>query len=183
LQAAAYIRDADLRFKSSKVRVVAHKNHPKIELVGLTIGPLKEGESYELPLWVALELGRRGITRVVDDCILDPSKLHKIHWREKMQSPSSLSALPQDFYPKLRLLISELRARADEGPEGAREYVKVLNYSKDIVNCRVRKVVSMALARVEPTRALRNLTVEERMLYEEVRRLVEEWRRRILEVK
>ena len=99
-----------------------------------------------------------------------------------MQSPSSLSALPQDFYPKLRLLISELRARTNEGPEGAREYVKVLNYSKDIVNCRVRKVVSMALARVEPTRALRNLTVEERMLYEEVRRLVEEWRRRILEV-
>ena len=45
---SSYVKDADFLFENTPIRVVAIRAHPKIELVGFSIGPFKEGNEYEI---------------------------------------------------------------------------------------------------------------------------------------
>ncbi|MEM1559143.1 MAG: hypothetical protein QXH79_02645, partial [Candidatus Bathyarchaeia archaeon] len=55
------------------------------------------------------------------------------------------------------------------------EYKKVLTMAGDIVSSRLRKIVELTLAR-QTTQILSNLTIEERILYDGVREVLESWR-------
>ena len=61
------------------------------------------------------------------------------------------------------------------------EYEKVKYLSQDIVTCRLRKIVSLASASDRADQILKNLTVEERSLYEDLRKIISEWKAKILQ--
>jgi DNA replication initiation complex subunit (GINS family) len=62
-----------------------------------------------------------------------------------------------------------------------REYEKALRHSRDIINCRLKKIVSLASASAAQTnQIINNLTVEERNIYRLLRKNIEEWRTKIL---
>jgi len=63
-----------------------------------------------------------------------------------------------------------------------REYERIVRISHDIVNCRLRKIVSLASAPAQTNQVLANLTQEERILYDQLYALINEWRTRILRV-
>jgi len=182
LNPAKYIREAETEFRNSKVKITALVGLKEIEVGGDKIGPMKKNGRYEVALWAALELEKQGVASICGEDMLTTSQLHKLHWTEKIQPSSGLAALPEGFYPELRLLLSRMQSRSTESLEALREYERCLNQAKDIVNCRLQKIVSLASAQVEPKQALANMTEEERRLYEDVRSLVENWRRCILEV-
>lgn len=175
------IRTLDFIFENSPVKVIANRNCPEIKLAGLTIGPFEEGNEYEVLYWVARELEKFGVVRFRSEELLDSSKLYKIHWKERVQTAGQVSELPKDFYPKLRRYIAKLEAEAAKMPEKMREYEKVKQLAVDIVNLRLKKIVSLASAPAQTEHVLRNLTAEERLLYEHIYRLINKWKNQLLE--
>lgn len=75
----------------------------------------------------------------------------------------------------------ELKEEVAKAPEKMREYDRAMHLTRDIVNARLKKIVSLASAPSQTEQALKNFTDEERFLYEQLCRLIHEWRTKILE--
>lgn len=177
----ATIKNLDFSFEHSPARIVANRNCPEIKLAGLTVGPFEEGNEYETFYWVALELDRSGIAHFREDENLGVAKLNKVQWTERVQTPGQISKLPEDFYPKLRRCLADLKREASKSPEKVLEHERGKQLTRDIVNSRLRKVVSIASAPAQTEQVLKNLTGEERFLYGQLYTLISDWRTQILE--
>ena len=161
---------------------MVNRNCPEIELAGLKVGPFQEGKEYEVKFWIAQELKRAGIARFREEELLDLVKLNKIHWKERVQASQQVASLPEDFYPKLRRYLDELR-EAIKKPEKMRDYRKARNLSHDIINLRLKKIVSLASSPAQTNQILGNLTKEERVVYDRLYAIISEWRTKILKTK
>lgn len=170
----------DFIFENSPARIVASRNSPEIKLAGLSVGPFEEGNDYEVSYWVALELAKSGIVHFHAEDLLDASKLSKIQWTERVQTAGQISKLPEGFYPKLRRYTTTLRDGIGNNPEKMREYERVDQLTKDIVNSRLKKIVSIASSPAQTENTLRNLTEEERLLYEQLFKVINNWKTLIL---
>jgi len=149
----------------------------------MTVGPLEEGREYDVKYWVARQLEKAGIARIREEEQLDIKKLNNIHWKESgIVHAHQLSTLEEDFYPKLRRYLADLKRGAIGNPEKMREYEKVVRMSQDIVNCRLRKIVSLASSPEQTNQALRDLAQEEQTLYERLHTIISEWKSKILKV-
>jgi hypothetical protein len=170
----------DFMFENSLVRVVASRSCAEIRLAGLSVGPFEEGNEYEVCYWVALELARSGVVRFHGEDQLDTSKLGKIQWTERVQTAGQVSRLPEGFYPKLRRCLAELREGVANNPEKMREYERADHLATDILNSRMKKIVSMASAPAQTESRLRDFTGEEKLLYDQLFNLVNRWKTSIL---
>jgi len=179
----AFIENADFVFENTPVKVIVNRNCPEIELAGFKVGPFQEGKEYEVRFWIARELEKAGIARFREEELLDLVKLNKIHWKERVQSTQQIAPLPEDFYPKLRCYLADLKTEATKKPEKMEDYEKTRKLSRDIINLRLKKIVSLASAPAQTDQILRNLTKEERVVYERLYTLISEWRTRILKTK
>ncbi|MEM3356992.1 MAG: hypothetical protein QW166_04105 [Candidatus Bathyarchaeia archaeon] len=175
------VGDLDFIFENSPVKIIINRNCPEIKLAGLSVGPFEEGNEYEVQFWIAKELEKAGIARFREEERLDSAKLYKIHWTERVQTVGQVSKLPENFYPKLRRLLIELKAEAAKSPEKMREYERARQVTRDIVNARLKKIVSLASATTQTEQTLKNFTDEERFLYEKLYTLIHKWRTKILE--
>ncbi len=171
----------DFCFENSLVKVVANRTCSEIKLGGSIVGPLEEGNEYEVYYWVALELERFGIARLREEEHVDATKLNKIQWTERIQSPSQISRLPEHFYPKVRRYLSGLKTEIVRHPEKMREYERVRQLTQDIINSRLKKIISLASAPATTENALRNLADEEKFLYERLFKLISHWKTEIIE--
>lgn len=169
-------------FENNSVKIVINRNCPEIQLVGVKVGPFEEGKEYEVKYWVAKELERAGIARVRQEELLDAVKLHKIFWKESIQQARQVSPLEEDFYPRLRRYLASLKRKAISNPEKLKEYDKARRLSRDIVNCRLRKIVSLASSPAQTNQTLKNLAREERVLYERLYEIINKWKQKILKV-
>ncbi|MDH5389850.1 MAG: hypothetical protein OEX10_01685 [Candidatus Bathyarchaeota archaeon] len=177
------IKDADFIFKNTPVKIVVNRNCPEIKLAGLKVGPYQEGKEYEVKFWIAQELKRAGIARFREEELLDLMKLNKIHWKERVQASQQVAALPEDFYPRLRRYLADLKSGAIKKPETMRDYEKARRLSRDIINLRLKKIVSLASSPAQTNQILGNLTREERVVYERLYGIISEWRAEILKIK
>ncbi|UCB59682.1 MAG: DNA replication complex GINS family protein [Candidatus Bathyarchaeota archaeon] len=174
------VQTADFKFTNKPVKVTANRNEEKIELAGLDVGPFEEGREYEVRFWVARELERAGIVRFRGEDMLDVVKLHKIRWKEKVQPTNKVSSLPAEFYPRLRRYLSYLQEAPSNTSEKLKNREKSTSISQDIVNCRVKKIVSLASSPPLTAQTLQNLTPEERSLYHCLHGIINDWRAAIL---
>ena len=174
------IRDVDFIFENAPVRVMCNRNCPEIQLVGLKVGPFDEGKEYEVPYWIAAELERAGIARFREEELLDVRKLDKVLWKEKVQQARQVSHVEEDFYPRLRRFLSRLKKGANSSPEKNAEYRKAEAVARDIINIRLRKIVSLASSPEQTSETLNDLAKEERTLYNQLYTLVNEWKTSIL---
>ncbi|MCS7115600.1 MAG: hypothetical protein RMJ15_06150 [Nitrososphaerota archaeon] len=179
--ASGVIKVLDFMFENSTVKVIANRNYPEVRLGGLTVGPFEEGNEYEVYFWVARELEKFGIVRLRNEELLDVSKLYKIHWKERVQTVGQMSELPDSFYPKLRRYLADLKKEVVKNPEKMREYEKAKYLALDIINLRMKKIVSIASAPAQTGQVLKNFTSEERFLYEKIFKLISKWRTQLLE--
>lgn len=170
-------------FENSPARIVAIRNTPEIKLAGLSVGPFEEGNDYEVCYWIAVELVRSGVARFRVEDLLDASRMSKIQWTERVQTAGQISRLPDGFYPKLRRYLSELKEGISGNPDRMREYERVDHLTKDILNSRLKKIVANASAPAQAESALRNLSVEERLLYEQLFKTISSWKTQMLNQK
>jgi len=178
---ASRIGDLDFSFEHSLVKIIANRNCPEIKLVGLDVGPFEEGNEYEVQYWIAQELEKAGIARLREEEVFDANKIFKIQWKERVQTIGQISKLQENFYPKLRRYLAELKKESTKQPEKMREYEKVKQLAWDITNSRLKKIVSLASAPAQTEQVLRNLTMEEKFLYEKLYALINDWKTQILE--
>jgi hypothetical protein len=176
------IKDADFVFENSIVKIVANRNSPAIELPEMTVGPFTEGKEYEVRFWIAKELNKAGIARIRMEDPIDLMGLNKIHWKERMQTSQKVMSLPEDFYPKLRRFLEDLGKQAIKSLEKRNDYEKANNLAEDITRMRLKKIVSLASSgRVDETGPiLRNLTDEEKFVYNCLHRVLKDWKEEIL---
>jgi hypothetical protein len=176
------IKTLDFKFEHYPARIIANRNCPEIKLVGLDIGPFEEGNEYEVQFWVAQELEKTGVTRFREEERLDTKRIYRIQWTERVQTASQISKLPENFYPKLRRYLAELKGASAKSPEKLREYEKGRQVVRDMVNARLKKIVSLATANFGQTeQLLKNLADEERLIYERLSKLIHWWKSQILE--
>jgi hypothetical protein len=174
------IKDADFEFENTLVKIVVNRNCPEIELVGLKAGPFEEGKKYEVRFWIAQELEKAGIGRFREEEILDAVKLHKIHWKERVQPFNQVSSLPDNFYPKLKRYLASAKKEVARSAEKMKEYEKAMRLAHDIVDCRLKKITSLASSPAQTNQVLQNLAREERLLYDCIYEIINEWKSNIV---
>jgi hypothetical protein len=178
---SARISSQDFDFEHQPARIVANRNCQEIKLAGLNVGPFEEGNDYEIYNWMAWELEKSGIVHFREDGSLNMAKLNKLQWSERVQTVGQILRLPEDFYPRLRRYLAGLRKEASKSPEKVIENEKARQLTRDIVNSRLKKIVSIASAPAQTEQTLKNLTVEERFLYDGLYEFINQWRTQILE--
>ena len=107
---------------------------------------------------------------------MELARLAKIQWKERVQSSRRMSKLPESFYPKLRRYFRSLELEIARKPDKTLEREKANQLAQDIINSRVKKIVSLASTPTQTQQTLNDLTREERLLYNEIHILVDEWR-------
>ena len=178
---AAKISTLDFSYENSLVKIIANRNCPEIKLAGLTVGPFDEGNEYEVYFWVAKELANSGMVHLREDEVLDATKLFKVQWKEGVQIPGQISELPDDFYPKLRRYLSDLRDQASKQSEKYQEYDRTKQLARDIVNSRLKKIVALSSAPSQTEQVLKKLTNEEKLMFDQLVKIISEWKTKILE--
>jgi hypothetical protein len=177
------VKNLDFCFENLRVRIVADRNiYPEIKLAGLSVGPFEEGNEYEVYYWIAQELADSGIVHFREDDCLDATKLYKILWKERVQIAGQISELTEDFYPKLRRYLANIKAEAKH-PEKVREYEKAKHSALDIVNSRLKKIVALASGPTQTEQIQKKLTCEERFIYKQLGKIINEGKVQILDFK
>ncbi len=176
------LENLDFRFENSLTKIVANRNHPEIKLAGLTVGPLQEGNEYEVHHWIAQELAEAGIAHFREEDILDATKLYKIQWKERVQIAGLISDLPEDFYPKLRRYLQQMKTDITKQPEPTKvqEYEQAKQLANDIVNSRLKKIVTLSSGPTQTDQITKKLTPEEKLIFENLSKTVAKWRSQIL---
>jgi len=177
---SAKISTLDFCYENSLVKIIANRNCSEIKLAGLSVGPFDEGNEYEVYFWVAKELATAGLVHFREDDALDSTKLYKVQWKEGVQIPGQISELPEDFYPKVRRYLRFLKEEATQ-PDKITEYQKTQHLAKDVVNSRLKKIVALSSAPSQSDQVLKKLSNEEQILYEQLVKLISEWKGKILE--
>lgn len=180
---ATKICTLDFCYENSMVKIVANRNCPEIKLAGLTVGPFDEGNEYEVYLWVAKELAAAGMIHFREDDLLDNTKIYRINFREGKKTPDQISEVQNDFYPKLRRYLLELKDQATQSRQSEKyqEYDRTKQLARDIVNSRLKKIVSLAATPALSEQTVKNLTNEERIVYDQLVKIISEWKAKILE--
>jgi len=175
------IENLDFCFENLPVRVTADRNHPEIKLAGLSVGPFEEGNEYEVYYWIAQELAAAGIVHFREDDRLNATSLYKIQWKERVQIAGQISELAEDFYPKLRRYLADIKAEIAKNPEKAQEYEKAKHLAWDIVNSRLKKIIALSSGPAQAGQLQKKFTCEERIIYEQLGKIINEWKTQILD--
>jgi hypothetical protein len=170
----------DFCFENLLARVTADRNYPEIKLAGLSVGPFEQGNDYEVYYWIAQELAEAGIVHFREDDLLKPTALYKIQWKERVQIAGQISELNEDFYPKLRRYLADIKAEIAKNPEKAQEYEKAKHLAWDIVNSRLKKIIALSSGPVQTGQMQKKLAFEERFIYEQLGKIINEWKAQIL---
>jgi hypothetical protein len=174
------VADVDFDFQNRPVRVVLVREIPFSHPLTEPLQSVKIGQEAEVPYWTADELVRGGFAKYIEDEVMDLSKLSKTHWKETIPTSTQLPSLEADFYCMLRSFLGRLKAEGMQDPSKLREYEKAENLSRDVVNCRLRKIASFAAALGPSSDLLKNMTSEEQALYKQLRAAISEWKSSIL---
>lgn len=174
------IIDTELDMDSSPVKVRILHDSPELFFSGEKLGPLKEGDELELPRWMAQELAESKLARILEREPLDIPTLAKIHWRECIPSSREIPQMDYDFYYRLRRLLRDLREESEREPSGRATLERAESQFKDIVNCRMRKIMHLAAAPPQTDAVLQKMTAEERVLYDHLSTIVNDWKQKVL---
>ncbi len=176
------LEEVDFEFENGPVKIIATKDSPEIKFNDITLGPLERGQEVELSFWIAEELVKSGLAKFRDEDALDMTKLSKIHWRETIPTSRQIPRIPENFYFILRRFLKEMREECKEDSSKIARYEKALSLSKDIVNCRVRKIISLAAISAGTTEMTKNMAAEEVALYGRLSAILNDWKDGLLKV-
>ncbi|MBI3860057.1 MAG: hypothetical protein HY296_07480 [Thaumarchaeota archaeon] len=169
-------RERDFLF--SKVRVRMRTDVENIDAGDYSIGEAHEGESLEVPRWMAEELVALNLADSPDK----PLDL-EVSWalsREKMMGPLQLSVLPPDFYVRMRRTVARLSEGVKAGTAKKEEFMKFKSACYDLVGMRVGKVLSLSSASTSARDLGDNIAPEEKSFFTVAQALSKEWRAALL---
>ena len=173
------VEDIDFDFENSPIRVVVTRELPEMPRMPKLTS--RVGQEIEVPYWTARELVQLGYARFRDEDVVTFNSLSKIHWRETIPDSRRIPSLQSNFYCLLRRHLNELRKQSKQDQVKLRELEKTETLVRDIVSCRVRKIVALAASPTPSEEILQGLTLEEKSLYTVLNRTIEEWKAKLIE--
>ena len=139
------------------------------------IEKLAEGETTDLPRWVADELAGLNMAELVEEPF--EVEVYRALSREKMMGPLQLSAIPQDFYVKMRRRVSRLVDGTAAGKVRKDDVDKLRSASYDLIGMRLSKLLSLSSS---STSLGDKLTPEESAFFALSQSLSKEWKAGLL---
>jgi len=176
------VGDIDFDFENSQMRVVLTREIPETTPRLSKLSSAKVGQEIEVPYWTARELVELGFARFRDEDVLTYNSLSKIHWRETIPASRQIPALQTNFYCLLRRHLADLQELSRHDQVKLRELERTEALVRDIVNCRIRKIVSLAASPTPSEELMQALTREERVLYSILNKTIDEWKPKLLGV-
>ncbi|MBD3172159.1 hypothetical protein GF326_06775 [Candidatus Bathyarchaeota archaeon] len=152
----------------------ALRNIPEIEIVGFKLDSVEADSEFTTFYWVARELARNGLIGYEDE-ILNNNEWTQIHFKERINPAGPPSPLPEEFY-----------AKAYQSFTSGEDMDTVINLNRiraryrDILESRINRITRYAAAEANsPTRVLQS---EEISLYDNVHRIISEWRKKMRKI-
>jgi hypothetical protein len=142
------------------------------------IEKLNEGESVELPRWVADELVGQGMAETAESPF--ENEVFNALSKEKMMGPLQLSRLQPDFYLRMRRRLSTLGASVGEGKSRKEEHDRLRAVCYDLVGIRLSKLLSLSSSSATATTLEDKLTPEESAFFMLSQSLSKEWKTALL---
>jgi GINS complex protein helical bundle domain len=180
IEVKSNIEDVDREFENSKVKVVVIRDLHELEIGDRKIGPFKNGEVIEISEWISEILADQGIVKSREQDMLDLGALSKTHWKETIPTSRQLPPLNANFYCELRRLIRRLKKYSKSDTSKLKDYEKAISLSKDIINCRIRKIASLAASQAAGGDMIQGMAKEEKMLYTSMSSMIADWNERLL---
>ena len=162
----------------ARVRVKMRTSVENIEAGDYRIESLAEGQSAELPRWVAEELVGLNLAEQADEPF--ETEIFRAVSKEKMMGPLQLSSLPEDFFLRMRRRVGHLAVAADEGKVKREEYEKLRNVCYDLVGMRLSKLLSLSSSLAKAADMGDRLTPEERTFFTMAQASSAEWKAALL---
>ncbi|QIW25304.1 DNA replication complex GINS family protein [Sulfolobus sp. S-194] len=132
---------------------------------------LTKGSEDEIKLWLADELQKKSIVRILDYVSVEELGRVLFQERQNINTPASLVKLPKDFYYRALLLIDNLKLKNDlEAIEQIRKARQLIN---EIISIRIRKIIQLAFLGISDQTILDRLTTEEILVYRNIKYTIE----------
>jgi hypothetical protein len=142
------------------------------------IEKLSEGETVDLPRWVADELVGEGMAESVDTPF--ENEVFSALSREKMMGPLQLSTLPPDFYVRMKRRIGTPGPGVVEGKARKEELERLRAVCYDLVGIRLSKLLSLSSSSTPASSLAGKLTPEESAFFSISQSLSKEWKAGLL---
>ena len=174
------VGDIDFDFENSPIRIILIRELPEMPRM-TKLASVRIGQEVEIPYWTAKELVQLGYAKFREEDVLTFNSLSKIHWRKTIPDSRRIPSLQGNFYCILRRHITELRMQSKQDQVKLRELERTETLVRDIMNCRVRKIVALAASPTPSEEIMNGLTTEEKSLYTVLNRTIEDWKVRLLQ--
>lgn len=149
----------------------------QLEVGDMTLEKMKEGESLELPRWVAEELAELNVADVQEEAF--EVEIFKALTREKMLGAQQLSVLQPNFYLKMRRRLAAVKAGSEKGKYRREDYERLRATCYDLIGRRLSKLLSVSSSANLQTIG-EKITPEEKVFFTASRSRSEEWKRSLL---
>lgn len=166
-----FVRARERAYLFENIKVTVEKDledDPILQRYG--IKGLKKGESVEIPRWIAEILEEEGVVKGLEEGF--EVEMFRVLNREKLQGPHQISSVRPDLYLRLRRYLLSLKRR---GSGDAHNRFRI--YAQDLVKLRLNKVIMLAMSSAPVDQAIPNMTPEEIVLYKEIHKMVESWKK------
>ena len=142
------------------------------------IDRLGEGESVDLPRWVADELITQGMAESSETPL--ENEVFGALSKEKMMGPLQLSGLSADFYVKMRRRLGALSSAVSEGKSRKEDFERLRGVCYDLVGIRLSKLLSLSSSSTPASTLAEKLTPEELAFFAISQSLSKEWKAGLL---
>lgn len=170
----------ELDYEFRDVRVLFIKDYEGLPLPNGRV-TARKGDEMDLPRWQARLLAGMGYVEIKDRGV-DINEINMIHYRERRGRGAEVQPLPQDFYFKVREYVEKLNEAIRESPASMliREREAAEKNVLDLADTRLVKI--LRLAQTGSSEFKDRMTPEERILFDVLQSLVEDWRRYVKKV-
>ncbi len=149
-----------------------------LDLGDFHVEHLAEGETVELPRWVADELVAQGMAEAAESPF--ENEIFNALSKEKMMGPLQLSALPAEFYVKMRRKLGVMSAAVAEGTSRKEDYERLRAVCYDLVGIRLSKLLALSSSSTPASTLEQKITPEESAFFALSQSLSKEWKAGLL---
>ncbi|MGQ9469112.1 MAG: hypothetical protein ACUVTD_04715 [Nitrososphaerales archaeon] len=175
-----FLRDYEIGFLLIPVKVIMKQDLPAIEIGSVNLPETHEGDVIEVPRWVAEIMVQMNFAELQEESF--DLELFKALSRERMQDPSQISTLKNDFYLKMKRQMKLIKSMMGRDKSLKEAYEKFSSSVYDLIALRTSKLLYRAGSSALSPDLERKITPEEKNLFELIRSIIEDWKKAILEV-
>lgn len=161
-----------------RAKVKMRSSVENLETGDFSVPRLSEGETTELPRWVADELVGLNMAESIEESF--ETEIFRALSKEKMMGPLQLSGISPEFYLRMRRRLATLGAAAVEGKAKKEEVDRLRSACYDLVGIRLSKLLSLSSSATTVSALEGKVTPEESAFFAASQSLSKEWRGALL---